>query len=395
VGLFDILGSPRDRYAKLVLRRLREAGLAGLAYDRRAFAISLEGGGYIDLERTFPDWRTYPSSKRPAVLDEVVAFLLEAGSDEGVEDLEAIAPRLTPLVRPLGYLATVEPPSASPGRHLAGPLVIALAVDRPHSLAYLNQDQLDNLGEPFDRLLELAMANLRKMETAGLETQRGGFFTIDAGGVFASSRLLQIELFEDLPFRGSPVAVASARDMLLVADSADPGALEAMASFASEIMETTLRPVAYQPLILREREWQVFEPTADMPPAVRRLPVQQLIWEYAQQQAGLEAAFEARGEDLLVAQLDAVERGGEIFTQATWTDDVATLLPKADMLILNDAEFRALQRRWNDVETVCGAFLQEPDLDPPRYRTGRPIDAAQWRRLRTEFAPPNGWRELS
>lgn len=238
------------------------------------------------------------------------------------------------------------------------------------------------------------MANQKAKPPCDLELQEDGYHVGDYGKVYASSRLLQPEIFQALPLKGDPVVMVPARGVLLAAGAEDTAALNVMAGFAGYVAQTDSRPISFVPLVLREGAWIPFNPTPDAPPQIRWLHVSQQAWDYAEQHEPLKASLGARGEDLFVARFDVTEREDRLLTFATWTDDVKTLLPKTEALILHDADRNSLRRRWEDVETVCGAFIQEPDLDPPRFRTGAPPDAEAWRRLRYEFGPPKGWPEL-
>lgn len=389
MGILDFLASPQDRFAKLFLRRLHQFGASDAIYDKQAFAVLWPDGSAFSLERAFAEWRRCPPGMRDAAVHEMAAAALDQEPEGGFDELARL---FLPVVRPRrALLANAD--AKPPFRDVAGPLAVTVAMDLPHSLKFLNEQSLLKWDRAFEQVLDRAIGNLRAQE-AKFELQEGGFYALDHGSVFASSRLLQTELFEDLAFKGPPIAMVPERNVVLVADSEDPKALEEMAGIGASVVQGSLRPIAFTPLILLDGQWRVFEPAPEASLAVRRLPILQRVFEYAEQHDGLEAAVQARGEDLFIAKLDATERDGQILTHTTWTDDVATLLPKAETLILHDAQWRSLQRRWEDVETVCGAFVQEPDLDPPRYRTGQPISAVQWERLRAEFPSPNGWPEL-
>lgn len=319
----------------------------------------------------------------------MAAAALDQEPEGGFDELARL---FMPVVRPrLALLANAK--AQPPFRDIAGSLAVTVAMDLPHSLKFLNEQSLLKWDRTFEQVLDRAIGNLRAQE-AKFELQEGGFYALDHGSVFASSRLLQTELFDGLGFRGPPIAMVPERNLVLVADGEDPKALEEMAAIGASVVQESLRPIAFAPLILAGGRWQAFEPEPQASLPIRRLPILQQIFEYAEQHDGLEAAARARGEDLFIAKLDATERDGEVLTHTTWTDDVVTLLPKAESLILHNAQWRSMQRRWEDVETVCGPFVPERDLDPPRYRTGQPIGVAQWERLRSEFPSPNGWPEL-
>lgn len=395
MGMFDfILASREDRFAKRVMRRLRQRGWPHpMTYVRETFAVEVGEGDKVHLSRIFQDWLRYPLWRRRAALDAALDFVFSAPLTGSYEDL---APLLIPVVRGERDMDVFRPAGGGDGpiRRLAGPLWLMVAFDRPHSIQYVDQGQLDELGRPFEDLLARAVENLRGRPGGEFERQKAGYYLLDYSDVYATSRLLQPELFQALPFKGAPVAMAAARGVVLVADSEDPAALQAMAEFGAHVVGSDTRPIAFTPLILQDGAWAPFEPGPEAPLALQFLPVNQRIWDYGLQEEALAADLETRAEGLHVAGLDALNDGARIVTFATWTDGAPTLLPRADALVLADGEGRRLLRRWEDVEAVCGVFAQEPDLDPPRYRTGAPPDAEALRRLRETYAPPEGWPEL-
>jgi len=393
MGVFDFfLGRPEDRFAKKVMRRLRQRGWPyPLSYASDRFTIESGEGGTTYLGRIFEDWLTYPPSRRQVVLDEALNFLFEAqveGSYDEVADL------LVPVVRhkgEFGALAFAD----GPIRPLAKPLALALAYDRPYSVQFINQAEVERMGRPFEELYERAVMNLRARSGGDFALQAKGYHILDYGDVYVSSRLLQPEIFRSLSLKGEPVVVAAARGVLLVAESEDTGALEAMARFGLHVVRTDARPIAYQPLVLRDGAWVHFEPGPEGPPGIHLLCIAQRIWDDVEEGLRLVDELAERGDDVHVAKLDYLETDGRFLTFAPWREGRPTLLPQAEALFLQDDRRGSILRRWEDVEAACGPFMQEPGLVPPRYRTGQPPSAETWKRLQTEHSPPDGWGELS
>lgn len=393
MGVFDfLLGRPEDRFAKKVMRRLRQRGWPyPLSYASDRFTIESGEGGTTYLGRIFEDWLTYPLSRRHAVLDEALNFLFEAqvkGSYDQVANL------LVPVIRhksEFGGLAFAD----APVRPLANPLALALAYDQPHSVQFINQAEVERLGRSFGELYERTVMNLRARSGGDFALQAEGYHVLDYGDVYVSSRLLQPEIFESLSLKGDPVVVVAARGVLLVAGSKDKGALEAMARFGLHVVRTDARPIAYQPLVLRSGAWVPFEPGPESPSGIRLLCIAQQIWDDVEEGVKLVDELAERGDDIHVSKLDYLEAEGRFLTFATWPEGRSAILPQAEALFLQDDRRGSVFRRWEDVEAVCGPFRQEPDLDPPRYRTGQPPSAEAWRKLQIEYSPPEGWGELS
>lgn len=75
-------------------------------------------------------------------------------------------------------------------------------------------------------------------------------------------------------------------------------------------------------------------------------------------------------------------------TWTSWAEVANPSLPKADAVGLYDRGGRILMRRWEEIEAVCGPFVEEPGFDPPRFRCPPWPDARQWMRLASEFHRP-------
>ena len=187
MGVFDfLLGRPEDRFAKKVMRRLRQRGWPyPLSYASDRFAIESGEGGTTYLGRIFEDWLTYPLSRRQAALDEALNFVFETqvkGSYDQIADF------LVPVVRhnsEFGGLAFAD----APVRPLASPLALALAYDQPHSVQFINQAEVERLGRSFEELYERAVMNLRARGSVDFALQAKGYYILDYGDVYVSSRL--------------------------------------------------------------------------------------------------------------------------------------------------------------------------------------------------------------
>ena len=362
MGVFDfVLGRPEDRFAKTVMSRLRQRGWPhALYYARDRFSIESSEGGTFDLDGIYEDWLTYPLFKRQAVLDEALNFVFEGtvkGSYGEVADL------LLPLLRHKSEFGGLAPAGASastetPVRQLAKPLALALAYDRPYSVQFINQAEVERVGRPFEELYERAVMNLRARSGGDFALQAKGYHILDYGDVYVSSRLLQPEIFRSLSLKGEPVVVAAARGVLLVAESEDTGALEAMARFGLHVVRTDARPIAYQPLVLRDGAWVHFEPGPEGPPDIHLLCIAQRIWDDVEEGLRLVDELAERGDDVHVAKLDYLETDGRFLTFAPWREGRPTLLPQAEALFLQDDRRGSILRRWEDVEAACGPFMQ-------------------------------------
>lgn len=390
--------NPKDDFAYRTIRRLKERGWPhDVRYERAEFALTVdERGARLNLARLFQEWRSCPKAQRSAQLERVIAPVLESRMGDRFEDA---APQLLPVIRSLTELQAglmeCDPPELDVWqdyRPFVPPLAAILAVDLPSSTALISNDKAAAWGRSSDDLWALALENLIGRSPVRFVRLDGGFHLSDYPDGYDASRLLLPELFLALQLPGEPVAVAVQRNKVAVAGSEDEEALAAMAAYVVKDFATNTRPLSYQPLILRDREWSAFDPRASQRfAAMRELVRRQRLWDCDIQTPRLERYLEDRGEDVFVAPLEACVLDGEPFTWSSWTENVPALLPRADGYGLTSADDRLIFRTWEDIETVCGAFTPDERFHPARYRAPSWPTPEAWRRLETEFSTPDWW----
>lgn len=391
---------PKDDFAHRVMRRLKERGWPHeVRYERAEFALIVdERGAQLNLGRLFQEWRAHPKPERSTQLDRVIAPVLESRMGDSYEEA---APRLLPVVRSLTELQAGlmegEPPAIEVWqdyRMLVSPLAAILAVDLPNTTALLPKERAAEWGYSSDELMAIALENLIARSPVRFTLQDGGFYLSDYPDGYDASRLLLPELFLALQLPGDPVAVAVQRNKVVVAGSEDPEALAAMAAFVVEDFAATTRPLSYQPLILRDRNWLAFDPEpAAQLAAVRELSRRQHLWDCDIQTPRLELYLGHLGEDVFVAPLEVTALDDAPYTWSSWTENVPALLPRADGLGLTTADGRRLFRTWDAIEAVCGPFTQDERFHPPRHRAPPWPSGEAWRRLEAEFPTPDWWEE--
>jgi hypothetical protein len=393
---------PEDRFAEQVMHSLREKGWRRpLSYDPRRLEIDLgDEQGVLNLGNIFEGWTGLSRRDRHELLERTVGMVLELESDEA-DTFADVAPRLFPVVRNLAHLQGAglhgeDQPSldfALPYERVVGPLSALVAVDGVHSIRLVSRDTVNRWGQPFEVLMDRAMANLAARSAANFIEVQEGFYVSSYDDTYDSSRLLMPELFRTLPLRGLPVAVAPLRNTIAVAGSEDMVALNAMAAFVVDALAEASRPIAYAPFVLQGGRWSRFEPQSAELGAVRDLNIRQALWDYGLQTPLLGRYFEASGQEMFVAPLDVAGPAEWAHTWTTWTEGVPAILPKADVLGLTDQAGRTLMRRWSDVEAVCGAFETDDAFHPPRFRPPAWPSAEEWKRLEAEFPTPHDWPE--
>ncbi len=367
MGLFDFLGSGRrDRFAEQVMARLAEMGWAHpTAYNRKTFSIELGGGeGAFPLEDVYRDLARIPRGERDLALDERIGFITELGPAPAFE--EAVG-QLMPIVRSRSDSeAQADDPSIDfdldAARPLGDHLLLMVALDRRYSIRAVARALLRAWNRTFDEVLSLAMANLRKLDSAGFEAMDDGGYMSVFEDFHHPSRLLLPEVFEQLDLNGEPVVIVVSRRCLVVAGAGDPNAIRSMARL---VLEDSAEPLAWAPLVLRDGEWRSFRPEIPDLVEIRDLHVLQSLHDHRVKRTSAIAGLAEAGRPHSVAQLAMLDTPEGRRTLALWEDPV-TLLPEADVVVLRDTAGSALARRWADVAQAC-AFAAEPGIFPTYY----------------------------
>jgi hypothetical protein len=379
MSLFEFLrrDTNEDRFAKKVMRRLRNRGWqTAIQYDPRRFAIVLAGGNgsTLLLGNAYRDWTRARGVEKSIQLDRATAFAFEPKTSD---DFDEVAPRLLPAIRNRTDLenywrhplfATDRTHNAPVVKAFCDALVVGVAVDMPDSIRLVGANQLTTWSRSLDEVLPIAMENLRARNPTRFHRTEHGFYLSSYGDFYDPSRLLLPHVFECLPLRGDPVAVALSWLGMAVAGSEDLQALQAMADFVDEHISKDTRPLSYLPLVLRDREWQPLDCSGPNFAALDRLRVKQSLWDYGHQKTLLEGYFARKGRDVFVATLHALEHKDRIRTWAVWTGEAASLLPEADAIVVRwNGSSHCVVRDWGDIVEFCGPFRIEPGLYPRRY----------------------------
>jgi hypothetical protein len=308
-----------------------------------------------------------------------------------------VQPKLAPLLR-APTMFTCHPgmtPDRQPVRRPFAPFLIeCVGVDSDDGIALVVPHLLESWGvEPAD-VFATAAENGR------------GYFTDDFGPYdaqapypiwyvtrddsYESSRLLVpgwLASFEG-KVKGRPVAIVPHRSLLVVGGDGDERCLRRLIDTAKAEFEGSPRritPALYTsdangkvvPLKLAASHALA----ADV--AVGHLMAG--IAEYDRQKAFLEEQLK---EDVFVASYTGIrDKSGGAFSVSSWSKGVPTLLPETDQVTLNFAPgvkgAEILRVPWQSLrDIVCDCLVEEPALDPPRWRTTAWPDESKVARLR-------------
>ena len=213
----------------------------------------------LNLDNLAAQTKGASKADRDVAIERYVAVFRPGEPDP---DAETIRANLVPVVRPTSMERCppgTEPEQCPPAYPLAGDLAVLYAVDRPDSMVYAPQQTLEGIAPDEASLRALAVGNLEARLPPVELLGDGAVRLLAAGGNFESSLLLVPGLWDDIGFEGDPLAVVLARDLVLVADSAAPKALEEIRA-AVEAASSKLE-VVFSTTILRRSKgtWLVHD----------------------------------------------------------------------------------------------------------------------------------------
>lgn len=381
IGKF--FGPPsQDRFARQLIAALREAGDPRQAtYFAEKFQIRFfdEGrdAGIANLRNFYDEHCRTPRGERRRHMRHIVRGLLTY-LKEVPHEFEDVRPDLRPIVRTRSYFEFLrlqseieghEPPDI-PNHDIGDHLCGALVYDLPESMQSINQEQLDQWDLGYYQALEVARENLSEAEFA-IASVDDRLYVTATGDNYDASRLLLIDLIEQLDVQGRPVAVVPNRDTLVITGADDDRGLAMMADYVEQAILSP-RPMSAIPMVLEAGEWRTWMPPPDHPHygRFRLLELKSLGGEYAEQKELLDTLHLRRGVDQFVAAFSAVERpSGALTSYCLWSQGVDALLPRTQqVLFFGEGVQGVCGGEWDRVAEIVGELLEPLPLYPLRFR---------------------------
>jgi hypothetical protein len=395
--------SPKDVFAAEVEAILRSAGVTDASYDREAFAFKVgpdESDWTLYLDNLFVETREVSPEARAERILSLVRDVSK-GHDEAT-DWEDVRDRLVPVLRPCTNFiqAGFGPGKTFHGRAFAPFLLECLVVDSYSSLAYVGRDMSDEWERPLDELYETARANLASHATADVDVELFDkdapyrLWRVSRNDSYETSRLLLPGWLASFASRvdGRPVAIAPERATLIVGGDGSTDCLRRLLDIAQR--ECKASPRSISPALYSVDSSGAVVPLelpADHPLRhdVELGHMSLAATEYETQKELLDKEL---GEDVFVATFAAVKnKDGSYMSYCTWAKDVPSLLPRTQQIALGDPKAqkssKPLMAAWDDVlEGVGDCLVQEPGMNPPRWRTTRWPDESVLAALRAASA---------
>jgi hypothetical protein len=301
MSLFDrLFGKPTlEDVAREAVKWLRAAGFEKVDVDLQRGTIAAARGDspcQIYLGNLLHDYRQAPRRERQSVLQRFLLGVMDSGPPDRYDDVRA---RLMPVVRNAAYLgvtrlAALRDADASgalriASKPLVADLVVALVVDSPTSMRYVNEETLEQWGIPFEAALEDALDNLRSLpEHGGWEAPEPGVWSGEWGDAYESSRLLLPDLIYRLGV-AKPVAMVPFNGALLVTSADNDDGLRALARVAGQAAPENNRWLSFRLLRLDDRTWKELDAPEHSAASLRELELENQGGAYASQKELLDA----------------------------------------------------------------------------------------------------------
>jgi len=252
-------------------------------------------------------------------------------------------------------------------------LTICVVHDTPNVKLYLTASDVDKWGVPEEELFQTAYRNLVKLPLDFRATFREGrVFRLFAHDTYEAARLLlPPPQFEQLPVRGTHVAMVPHPNVLLITGDQDPEGLHIVLREAPKSLREQL---AITPSMFRlsNTGWKPWTP--ELPSADRKefagLVLDTLERDYACQQRLMQATQQKSPacEQLFIASyMRLKDRSDGLRTLSVWTEDSPSLLPKTDAIaFVAGTEFRGIVP-WSVVAARMKNELEPIGTYPARY----------------------------
>ena len=384
MGLLDRwFGNPsRDKYAKMFMQALRDAGdQRAMHYDREEFVLKCggDGAGVAFLWNFYADYCAAPRGDRSQLLKMQVRGALshlkempEEFDDAKCDIYPKVWPRAalenTRLRQRVSGEKALDIPTQIIGEHLE----LSLCYDLPEAVRTISQSDLDNWGVSYYEAMEIARQNLETTNFAFAAIGES-LYASATGDTYDATRLLLLDLIRKLDVQGEHIAMVPNRDSLLITGSEDEQGLGMMLAFAEKILNDEPRPMVGTPLHLEGDEWVEWLPAPEHPlyNDFRNMELQFVGPLYDEQKELLDEIHEIELTDSFVASFSAMEnkQTEQLVSFAVWGDGVDTLLPKTHkVFFVREKDNIPAVGPWEKVEEVVGHLMQRTDQYPARYQ---------------------------
>jgi hypothetical protein len=350
--------------------------------DDFALEVTTEDGKTMRmyLRNAFHDWRQAAPEQRHVVLARYTSSLVTPVAEGHEEPWDDVRDKLRPVVRACTFGAELG------DKLLALPawpyLMRAVGVDYPDRMRYVSPDDLAKWGKTAEEVYLAALEAFAPFGNVAPEQyDPDEKIWLIHGDSYGTSRLLLpgwLRAAGQL-VEGRPIAAIPERDMLLIAGDAKPDVVRRLAATAKSEYQAASRSISPALYTLGDGDRVVpYVPEGDAAIAHDVMLGHKLLAaaEYDAQKQRLDALHERDGVDVFVATCTLARKEGSApFTYATWGEEVLTLLPEVDLVVVcggdpSDERGWSFAVPWKTVlEKVAACLERRDDPAPPRWLT--------------------------
>ncbi len=190
----------------------------------------------------------------------------QAGGQDGAQFAAQFDERrIVPLIKPRHWLLQQDQADHNwSAAHVVEPLndelVVLYAEDQPERLRYLNRAALMPRTLTLPQLRALALENLMRL-LPGVELHKGALVSmLTAGGCYEASLLLVSDFWAShgVAAPGELIVAAPARDVLLLASSANPAAITHLRHLADTTWQQSTHALSRSLFVFRQGRFQIW-----------------------------------------------------------------------------------------------------------------------------------------
>ncbi len=373
--------SDRGTFVDLFLGALRQSQpKTKLVFKDEEFAVTTSSGR-INLSNFYAEYCLLPWHKRKAYLARTVGIFASV-RDELPEDFDEARSNLMPKIwmrssfAHQALLCRIDgnsPPELDfmpLGEHL----LTTIVYDLPESMQTIPPKQFEVWEVSSYQAWEVAIENLSE-RTRAMAKIGDHLVSAVSGDNYDANRLFLVDRLRELGMTGHLVAMVPNRDTLFITTLDDSLGLKMMAELADKTLQGEPRPMSPFPLQYIDDEWVDWHPPVNhiLYPQFQEMRARFLQGEYSEQKALL-AKLQGQGEyaGQFVATYSVLQKKDteEILSYSVWGDQVDTLLPETDRVVLiRNPERPEGFVPWSRVREVMKGEMQVvPDLYPKRFR---------------------------
>lgn len=230
-----------DQFAAYMERRLSLYDDVLEVRERRGASLVVHARGHdvtVNLDRFYRVYAQDPA-QLDAIVQTIVSVLTRDIPARDRSDFALLRERIFPMLKPIGLLAFVHDRNLPMlvYRPFLADLIITYVVDEPQSVAYINEQHLEQWGVSEREIHDLALRNLRRRTDedapytmVGKDEQQ--LFIFNSNDGYDAARLLLTDILADWAkrVRGQLVIGVPNRDFLIALGDANPDVLRSVAA---------------------------------------------------------------------------------------------------------------------------------------------------------------------